>query len=291
MSRNVQEPNSAVIATKIQTSASNSEHGQINTRAAEVYEEFFLPALFQEWPPRVAEAARIGAGQRVLDVACGTGVLARAVAPRVVPNGSVTGLDINPGMLAVARRVAPTIDWREGRAEALPFENDRFDAVVSQFGLMFFEDRGAAIKEMMRVLKPGGRLAVAVWDVLESSPGYAAMVKLLQEQFGAKVADALRAPFALGDTKMLRALFDDAGVANAEIATHNGTARFASLESWIYTDIKGWTLADAIDDSQYRKLIEAARGALGTFVGTDGQVCFHIPAHIVVTVKERRRGS
>lgn len=291
MNRSVHESNSAVVATKIQTSANNSEHGQINTSAAEVYEEFFLPALFQEWPPRVAEAARIGAGQRVLDVACGTGVLARAVAPRVVPNGSVTGLDINPGMLAVARRVAPTIDWREGRAEALPFENDRFDAVVSQFGLMFFEDRGAAITEMMRVLKPGGRLAVAVWDVLESSPGYAAMVKLLQEQFDAKVADALRAPFVLGDTKMLRALFADAGVANADIETHTGTARFASLESWVYTDIKGWTLADAIDDTQYRKLIEAARGALGNFVGADGQVCFHIPAHIVVAVKERRRGN
>src|SRR5262245_46222255 len=155
---------------------SQTDKGQVIASAAEVYEEFFVPALFAQWPPRVAGAARIRPGQRVLDVACGTGILARSAVALVGPNGSVTGLDINEGMLAVAERKAHGIEWRRGAAEALPFDSESFDAVVSQFGLMFFEDRRSAIKEIVRVLRPGGRLAVAVWDSYKNSPGYAALI-------------------------------------------------------------------------------------------------------------------
>lgn len=283
MSPNARE--SAATDRTLTCSASDSERGQINTSAAEVYEEFFLPALFAEWPPRVADAARIGMGHKALDVACGTGVLARTIAQRVGPSGSVTGFDINPGMLAVARRKAPDIAWRQGRAEALPFDDDQFDAVVSQFGLMFFVDRRAALAEMYRVLRPGGRLAVAVWDAVDRSPGYTAMVKLLRELFGDSAADALRAPFVMGDTKVLRALFIDAGIADARITTQEGMARFDSIESWVYTDIKGWTLADMIDDAQYHRLLEAAKKKLQAYAGVDGKVAFRMPAHIVTATK------
>jgi ubiquinone/menaquinone biosynthesis C-methylase UbiE len=177
--------------------------GQVTRNAAEVYEAFFVPALFLEWAPRVANAARLAAGQNVLDVACGTGVLAREAARRVQPGGTVTGLDRNEGMLAVARRKAPDIKWRLGRAEALPFEDGAIDAVLSQFGLMFFEDRTVALREMWRVLRPGGWLTAAVWDRLDQSPGYAIMAALLQRMFGDGIADALRAPYALGDPEAL----------------------------------------------------------------------------------------
>jgi ubiquinone/menaquinone biosynthesis C-methylase UbiE len=148
--------------------------GQVTRSAAEIYEEFFVPALFQEWAAPLAAAARIAAGDRVLDVGCGTGALARAAAERVGPNGAVVGLDRNEGMLAVARRLGRDIEWRQGMAEALPFPDASFAAVVSQFSLMFFEDRETALREMWRVIKPGGRLAVAVWDAVERTPGYAA---------------------------------------------------------------------------------------------------------------------
>jgi SAM-dependent methyltransferase len=261
------------------------QKGQLNTAAAEVYEEFFVPALFREWPPRVVDAAAVSRGDRVLDVACGTGVLARAVATRVGPAGSVTGVDINDGMLAVARRVAPTIDWRHGRAEALPVDRDSFDAVVSQFGLMFFEDRTAAVREMMRALRRGGRLAVAVWGPLDETPGYAAMTELLQRLFGDDAANALRAPYNLGDGDELRSLFAEAGVTDAEVVTVEGTARFPSIASWVHTDVKGWTLADMIDDGQFRMLRAEAEAELLTFVAPDGTVSFAAPAHIVTAVK------
>ena len=113
----------------------------------------------------------------MLDVACGTGALTLAAVEAVGPAGHVTGLDANPEMLAVARRKPVAVDWIEGRAEALPFGNGRFDAVVSQFAFMFFDDRPAALAEMMRVLRPGARLAVAVCDAVERSPGYGAFAR------------------------------------------------------------------------------------------------------------------
>jgi len=267
------------------TAAQNLSEGQVTRSAADIYEEFFVPALFEEWAPRVAKAAALSPGNKVLDVACGTGVLAREALRCVQPGGAVTGLDRNEVMLTVARRVAPVIDWRAGRAEALPFPDGSFDAVVSQFGLMFFEERSGAVKEMWRVLKPGGRLAIAVWDALEHSPGYADMVALLKRLFGEKIANELRAPFVLGDTKAFGALFEAAGIPKVKIQTQAGGARFPSLESWVHTDVKGWTLADLIDDAQYRTLQAEAARDLKKYVKSDGTVSFAAPAHIATAVK------
>lgn len=263
----------------------DTQSGQVQASAAEIYEDFFVPALFQEWAGPVAAAAAVGPGQEVLDVACGTGVLARELRARTEPGGRVVGLDRNAGMLAVARRRTPEIDWELGRAEALPFPDERFDAVVSQFGLMFFEDRRRALGEMWRVLRPRGRLAVAVWGRLEDAPGYAAITALLQRLFGDRVANALRAPYALGDTDELAALCTAAGIAGARVATRRGTACFPSIEAWVHTDVKGWTLADLIDDGQYRRLQAAAGEALADFAGPDGAVRFAHPAHIVTATK------
>lgn len=258
-----------------------SATGQVSKAAADVYEEFFVPALFHEWAPRVADAAGIGPGQRVLDVACGTGVLTREAAGRVQPGGRVTGLDRNEGMLAVARRMAPGIEWRIGMAEALPFEDGAFDAVVSQFGLMFFDDRVKALREMWRVLKAGGDLAVAVWDNLDNSPGYAAVTRLLQRLFGAEVADAMRAPFVLGDKRGLRELFAKAGIGGVSLSSITGRARFASIDAWVHTDVKGWTLAGLIDDQQYERLLKAAQSEFKSYMTAGGEVEFMSPAHIV----------
>lgn len=259
--------------------------GQVTRSAADVYEEFFVPALFQQWVEHVEQAAQLAPGQMVLDVACGTGVLAREAARQVTSAGSVVGLDRNEGMLAVARREAPAIDWRQGMAETLPFQDNSFDAVVSQFGLMFFEDRPAALKEMWRVLRPDGRLVVAVWDVLDHSPGYAAMTALLQRLFGSDAADALRAPFNLGDRETLLSLFVQAGILNAQIQTQDGTARFPSIKAWVHTDVKGWTLADMINDSQYRTLLKEAKRELTPYLQPDGTVAFRAPAHIIAATK------
>lgn len=253
---------------------------------ADVYEERFVPALFRQWGEVIAQAGGVARGHRVLDVACGTGVLACAAAELAGAAGSVVGLDANPEMLAVAGRKSSRIEWRQGRAEALPFAHASFDAVVSQFGLMFFEDQPRALREMMRVLRPGGRLAVAVCDALERSPGYAALAALLERLFGARVADAFRAPFALGDEALLRTLCAEAGLADAAIARRHGTVRFSSIEALVSTERACvWTLGGLLDEAQFARLLQAAERELDPFRGADGRVAFDMPALLVTALK------
>jgi SAM-dependent methyltransferase len=260
---------------------SNQERGQVTRSAAEVYEEFFVPALFAQWAPRTSAAAQVRPGDRVLDVACGTGILARTMAAQASPPAAVVGLDANPAMLAVGRRLAPHVEWREGQAERLPFDDADFDAVGSQFGLMFFLDRQVALQEMARVLRPGRSLAVAVWASLESSPGYLALAALLGRLFGAEAAEALRAPFCLGDAAAVQTLFDQAGLTGARVETQAGAATFPSLASWITTEIKGWVLADKLDDDQFARLLSTAQSELQPFVAPGGHVSFAAPAIMV----------
>ena len=253
---------------------------------AEVYDEFFVPAVFRPWAGVVADAAEIGAGQSVLDVACGTGVLACAVSDRVGPGGSVVGLDPNDDMLAVAHRKADTIEWRTGRAEAIPFPDESFDAVVSQFGLMFFENPGEGLREMMRVVRPGGHLAVAVCDALEHSPGYAAFEKLLRRLFGERVAGAFRAPFVLGDAQRLLSLCAAAGIFDAKVTQHDGVVHFASIRSLVSTERACvWTLGGLLDDEQFEKLAAESERVLQAFVGDDGTLTFSMPALIITAAK------
>ena len=251
-------------------------------RPASVYDQSFVPALFAQWGPVVTAAAGIRPGQRVLDVACGTGALTMAVAERVGPEGSVVGLDLNPEMLEVARQKSTRIDWREAPAEALPFPDAAFDAVVSQFGLMFVADRVAALREMWRVLQPDGRLAVAVFAAVEEAPGYAALVDVLDRLFGEAVGDGLRAPFVLGDAGQLRDLAVAAGIGDARVTRHLGVVDFPSIEALVATERACvWTLGGMLDAEQFARLREAARPALEPYVTAEGRVRFELPALIL----------
>ncbi len=168
--------------------------GQVSTPAAEVYEKFFVPALFSQWVEPMLDAVGAGGGDRVLDVGTGTGVLARGALRRVGSRGRVIAVDPNDGMLSVARRTAPQLDARRGSAEHLPVATDEIDCTTCQFALMFVGDRAGSAREMARVTRPGGCVAVATWTSIETSPGYAAMADLLGEEIGDWAAEALRAP-------------------------------------------------------------------------------------------------
>lgn len=260
--------------------------GQIE--AAQAYEGLMVSALFSEWAPRVAAAADIGRGDRVLDVACGTGVLAREAARRVGGGGSVTGLDRNAGMLEVARRSAPDLEWHEGVAESLPFETASFDAVVSQFGLMFFEDRSAAVAEAVRVLVPGGNVAFAVWDRIENAPAFAAEVAVLERIAGVRAANAVRAPFNLGDSGALRELFDRADLADLRIETHRGTARFPGARVMVEADLRGWlpVMGVVLSEEEIQQILDEAERELSAWVTRDGRIEFAVSAHIVTGRKK-----
>lgn len=258
---------------------SETELGQVSAAAAQVYDAFFVPALFAQWTDVVLDAADVQAGQEVLDVGCGTGVLARAALTRVGVRGHVAAVDPNDGMLAVARHAEAGIDWYTGVAEQLPFPDRSFDRTVSQFALMFFTDQKAALRELGRVTRRDGRLSVAVWDRLNNNQGYARLATLIEELFGSDAANAIRAPFQFGEPKVL-ADIASYGFRDPRVATHHGLARFESLEAWLHTEIRGWTLADVIDDKGFATLLDAARDRLADLADGTG-VAFDVSALVL----------
>jgi SAM-dependent methyltransferase len=183
----------------------------------------------------------------------------------------------------VAASLAPEVDWRPGDAATIPFEDATFDASVSQFGLMFFTDRPGSIREMLRVVRPGGRVAVAVWDSIESSPVYPIEVELLERLAGPAAAEALRAPFVLGDTAVLTELARSAGVDAVEVRTVVGEARFPSVRSMVEADLRGWLplMGVHLDESVVEQILAEAEIALDRFVTETGALVFDSPAHIL----------
>src|SRR5688572_5616428 len=261
------------------------ERWQVSTGAAEVYESCFVPAIFGAWAAPVADAAGIRMGNKVLDVGCGTGVLAREALRRVGRDGQVVGLDLNAGMLAVAARAEPGIEWRQGDAASLPFEDGVFDVVVSQFALMYFPDRVASLRDMWRTLAPGGRLAVAAWAPIGHARGFQILADVAGRQCGRKTADLLAAPFVLGDQAELAKLFVDSGIPGATVALHKGSIRFPSVREFIRIEVKGSPLADLLSDDAMAALAAESERALAEFVVPSGEITMPMDAHIVTASK------
>jgi ubiquinone/menaquinone biosynthesis C-methylase UbiE len=247
-----------------------TERFQLSIEAAERYEAAFVPAIFAEWAPLLADCAEVGPGQAVLDAACGTGIVARTVADRLHGSGRVVGLDLNPGMLAVARLVRPDLEWREGDVAALPFDAGSFDRVLCQMALMFFPDRVAALREMARVCRPGGVVAVCVPAALDDQPAYGPFVDMAVEQAGDAARSLLGAYWSCGDPDELAATFAAAGLTVADVRSHLGTAAFGSPEELAETEVKGSPLAERISAEVFDRIRAGAREVLRPFTGPDG---------------------
>jgi len=259
----------------------NQEAWQLSDNAAENYEQHFVPAIFADWAPRTAGAAEVSSGDRVLDIACGTGVVTRHCADLAGAAGTVIGLDLNDAMLAVARRVRPEIEWRQGDAADLPFDNDAFHAVTCQFGLMFMPDRPKALSEMWRVLAPGGRLAVAVFGSTDDNPPYRILADIGERHAGMQAAAALRSPFVLGDTDELAGVFAKAGIPGAKISAHTGIEHFSSMAWFMEIEIKGTPAAEFVSEDAYRAMVADAEKELAFCQQANGRLEFENRAYIV----------
>jgi ubiquinone/menaquinone biosynthesis C-methylase UbiE len=214
-------------------------HPPITGTPAEIYEQHMVPAIFARWAPDLVAAAEVQPGSRVLDVACGTGAVTRLLAERVGPAGTVVGLDINPGMLAVARTAVPlpNIEWLEGSAVNMALPDATFDSVLCEQGLQFFPDKPAALAEMRRVLKPGGRLALSCWHTVEHMLGYLALEQALAKRVGPE--QAALPPFSLGDADTLRRLVTGAGFHAVRLRVDAKLIRFHSAEHMVRAVVGG----------------------------------------------------
>ena len=189
--------------------------------AARRYEQGIVPTMSKPLAEMMFEHVSLHDGDRVVDVACGTGIIARVATERFANIASITGVDLNPEMLDIARANAPrtrtAIEWRHGDACQLPFPDHRFDVVLCQHGLQFIPDKVLALSEMRRVLVPGGRVALIVWG--EPTPYQAALAEALRRHVSQAAATRCLEPFALRHVETLKRLLDDAGFHDIEMQT------------------------------------------------------------------------
>jgi ubiquinone/menaquinone biosynthesis C-methylase UbiE len=257
-----------------------SETFQVSTDQAEAYEERFVPALFRQWVEPVLQAATVGPGDRVLDVACGTGVVARTAAERVAPDGRVTGVDLNPAMLAVARRVAPDIDWRQGDVAALPFPEREFDVVTCQAAIFFFPDPTAALSEMGRVTRPGGRVAVQAFSSLPAQSAYGPWVDMVARYAGRDAVKLLGTYWTHGDPEMMSTRCADGGLRVTAVHQHTRPAYFPNIQTMVLTEVNATPLRDRLDQAVLDRILAESQEVLGQFV-QDGRLVIPLAGYVL----------
>jgi ubiquinone/menaquinone biosynthesis C-methylase UbiE len=264
------------------TTTQPPESFQIPIEAAEAYEQAFVPAFFAQWASLLCDAAAVSGGQRVLDVACGTGIVARTAADRVGPTGAVVGVDLNEAMLTVARRVRSDIDYRQADASALPFEDGAFDTVVSQMALMFFPERLRSVQEMARVARHDGTVALLVPGALEHQAAFAPFVDLAVGHAGQEARTLLTSYFECGDLDELAGLAESAGLQIVTARTELGTYRAPSIDAFVTTEVESTPLVQRMSAEVYERIRAGAHEVLAPYTRSDGAVEAPFESNLIV---------
>ncbi|WP_416886642.1 class I SAM-dependent methyltransferase [Marinospirillum sp.] len=252
---------------------------QLDRSAPEAYEAYLVPPMFAPWAERLLDRATAREGERVLDVACGTGIVARRAAPRVGAEGTVVGLDVNEGMLAEAKANAPAgepgIEWRQGDAANLPFDDGNFDVVCCQQALQFFDDPAAALGEIHRVLAPGGRAALSVWRPLEYNPGYVVLADALERHVSDEAAAMMRSPFPAWELDDLREIADETAFDEPTVSIEVGSVRYPSVEEFVRREAASSPLSASlagVEPAVREALVEEVRSGLRDRIDDEGIV-------------------
>ena len=242
------------------------------------YDEILVPRMFTPWGNLLLDTVGVDAANIALDVACGPGSVTRLLSERVGPTGRVTGADLSPAMLEIAReRGTPSeggaIDWVECSADALQVDDHVFDVVVCQQGLQFFPDKPAALREMHRAARHGARLGIACWAPIEDSPKFAAMARALDRYLGADVGAKYRAgPFGLTDGDELARLVKEAGFRDVRVERLTLPVTFDDAIAQLITMAEFMPVADelhALDDAQEEEFVRVLEGELGDLLVGD----------------------
>lgn len=253
---------------------------------AENYQRFFVPQIGAPVAADLLAAARLQPGERVLDVACGTGVVTRLAAARVGPSGAAAGLDIHPAMLAVARREStPAVRWYEASAESMPLPDASYDVVLCQMGLQFVADKLAALREMRRVLVPQGR-------VLISSPGpipapFEILSQALARDICPKAAAFARAVFSLHVTAEIEGLLRDAGFGRAEARSAPKALRVSAPREFLWQYIHSTPLGPSVTSAAEAKRAALERDVVAGWrpFAVDGGMRFEVGMTIATAFK------
>jgi len=265
------------------------ERWQMTGSAAEQY-ELFVASWFASWAHDLVERSSLEPGWRVLDLACGTGIVARAAGTVLGPSGTVVGSDLNEGMLEEAAKHevrGATVEWEHADATDLPFEPGEFDAVLCQQGLQFIPQKAATVAEIHRVLRPGGVAAVSVWRSPEHNPYIAALAAGLSRHVSPEAGLTMLAPCALGDFEELVNLFNQAGFGSTDVQAVTLDREPADPVTAIGGNLIALPIADqvlAMEQSAYTAMIDDIVASLADHI-TDGALTAPNSAHVAVAIR------
>ncbi|MGW6217103.1 class I SAM-dependent methyltransferase [Streptomyces sp. NPDC055109] len=262
----------------------STENPVFENLAAEEYESRYIPNIFEEWAGYLLEETPLQIDAKALDVGCGTGIVARKARKKVGDKGFVTGIDIDSGMLSVAHRMCPGVDFMQSDATALPFPDKTYDVVFCQAALMFFPDPEKAIQEMARVVKDGGVVSLVVWDQRSSQPAYGPFFEAIAQIASAEASNSISAYLDIGDTGRITTILEAANLQIDTFRTRLGVAEFSSLREVIDVEVGGTPVAEILKNQDtyiLRKTIEP-------YVLTDGRVEMPFQGHIIIARKISR---
>jgi ubiquinone/menaquinone biosynthesis C-methylase UbiE len=273
---------------------SEHEHWQLDGSAPELYQRYLVPAITSLWAADLIERANPGKAEAALDIACGTGVVTRLAAARM-QSGRVVGLDFNAGMLAVARSIPNTgapIEWFEGSALNLPFGDGSFDLVLCQLGLQFFPDRPLALREMKRVLKPSGRVALSVYSPIERTPAAYAFVRALDKHLGPQASKTKRAEHDFNDTGEVDALMVAQGFDQVTVTAVTQNIVFPSVFDYVRFQLIATPMAGLLGnrdetgrDSTIQDIAITTQSLLDQRMLGDGHLSFPQEAYVATAIR------
>jgi ubiquinone/menaquinone biosynthesis C-methylase UbiE len=243
---------------------------QLAGSGPEAYERYLVPEFFGPCTEQLLDVAAPAAGERAVDVACGTGVVARRLADRGL---SVLGVDVNEGMVAYAAGTDDRVEWRVAEAGSVPADDGTVDLVCCQQGLQFFPDQAGALREAHRVLAAGGRLALAVWRGIEHNAAFGAFVATLDRCAGAEAGAVMRGPLSGPDRDGLRRLLTEAAFTDVRVRIGVLVARFASAREFLEREVVSTPLAGpvgALDPDRQARLAAELERDLAPYTDDDG---------------------
>jgi SAM-dependent methyltransferase len=250
--------------------------------------ERYLVPVFMPTSEQTIEMARLQAGDRILDAACGTGALSRLAAHEVGLTGTVVGTDINEEMLKMARmatqrHLGTPIEWRQSDAAALPFADGEFDIVLCQYGVEFFADRKAGLRHMARVLAPGGRMLLRVWRGLRHQPFYSALLNALDRHVRPGAGAPIAKAFSLADVEELRALVAGSGFCRLHLRITTNPLRYPSVEEYVLKYLSATPIAKdvaSLDEGRRTALLSDVKEALRPYVDDEG-LCAPMESYVI----------
>lgn len=252
---------------------------------ADKYERELVPVIFEPWSHSTVAVAEPQRGEHALDVACGTGIVARRVASYVGSQGKVVGIDSDRDMITTARSLPAhagrAIEWVEGDAQWLPFADATFDMVLCQGGLQFISDRSAALREMRRVLKPGGRMVLMLFREIQYAPGFALLAETVAPYVEARMLKSIVTPFSLGKTDEVQELVEQAGFQQVSIRQETKKTRFSSAEAFIRARLLATYHYDTMNDQILTRAIEEVGQALRPYE-VNGELIFPMTGYLLL---------